>query len=116
MVITGTENQFIVNYTIHQKAGESDQFIARMTKFCEYQKTYPALVCGDSAYGNHENYAFLEENTKGNYLKYNNFHYETTKKYEENKFRRENFRYDEEIDGYECPNGKNLIFKEEVKH
>ena len=112
-VIIGTENQIIVNYTIHQKASESDQFISHMTQYYQYHNKYPELSVGDATYGNEENYKFLEDNNIENYLKYNTFHYETTKAYKENKFQRENFKYDEEADNYECPNGRKMIFKEE---
>lgn len=114
-VIIGTENQLIVNYSIHQKASESDQFISHMTKYYQYHSIYPELAVGDATYGNEENYTFLEDKAIESYLKYNTFHYETTKEYRDNKFQRENFKYDEANDSYECPNGSKLIFKEEIR-
>ncbi len=59
-VIIGTENQIIVNYSIHQKSSESDQFISHMGKYYQYYNAYPELVVGDATYGNEENYTFLE--------------------------------------------------------
>ncbi len=114
-VIIGTENQIIVNYSIHQKSSESDQFISHMGKYYQYYNAYPELVVGDATYGNEENYTFLENKTIESYLKYNTFHYEKTKGYLENKFQRENFSYDKQTDSYECPNGNKLIFKEEIQ-
>lgn len=78
---------------------------------------YPSVAVGDSAYGSEENYAFLEGAEIGNYLKYNTYHIERTKKYRENPYRKENFAYDEKEDIYRCPQGRSLIFKEtrEVK-
>lgn len=114
-VIAGTENQYIVNYSIHQKASESDQFIKHVENYYNNYKQYPKLISADSAYGNEENSEYLENKRIENYLKYSTFHYEMTDKYLENKFNKDHFRYDEEMDNYECPNGKKLNFKEEVQ-
>jgi transposase len=110
-VMIGTENQFILNYSIHQKASESDQFISHFTKLPRELGLLPDTVIGDSAYGSEENYAFLEEYGVGNYLKYNTYHKEKTKKYRENRYHKDKFQYDEITDAYRCPEGREVIFK-----
>jgi transposase len=114
-IIAGTEKQYILNYSIHQSASESDQFIKHIEQYYKYFEKYPKLISGDSAYGSEENSEYLENNTIGNYLKYNTFHYETTKAYKENKFHKDHFKYDEKTDSYQCPNGRRMIFQEEVE-
>lgn len=111
--LIGTQNQFIVNYSFHQQKGsESDGFIAHMTRCHQLLGRYPSVVMGDSAYGSEENYVYLAEKSIGNYLKYNTFHLEQTKKYRNNPYRKENFPYDVASDTYTCPQGRALAFKE----
>ncbi|MDI6804997.1 MAG: IS1182 family transposase, partial [Bacteroidota bacterium] len=109
-VMIGTENQFIVNYSIHQKASEADQFIRHFTKLTRTTGLIPEDVIGDAAYGSEENYAFLEEHGVGNYLKYNTYHRENTKKHRDNCYHKDNFQYYEKTDTYRCPEGRDLIF------
>lgn len=114
-VLAGTERQYIINYSIHQSASESDQFISHMEKYYKDYGRYPGLVSGDSAFGSEENSEYLEKKTVGNYLKYNSFHYESTKKYKEDKFHKDHFPYDEKTGSYQCANGRKMIFLEEVE-
>lgn len=114
-VIAGTENQYIINYSVHQNASESDQFISHMEKYHKHYGKYPGLISADSAYGSEENSEYLEKKRIENYLKYSTFHYENTKSYRENKFHKDHFHYDEKADCYRCPNGRKMIFQEEVE-
>lgn len=112
-VIIGTQKQFILNFSFNQrKASESDALIDHLRHGKKIMGRYPSVAVGDSAYGSEENYAFLEGAEIGNYLKYNTYHIEKTKKYRENPYRKENFAYDEKEDIYTCPQGRSLIFKE----
>jgi len=114
-VMIGTENQFIVNYSIHQKASEADQFIRHFTKLTGTLGLLPEDVIGDAGHGREENYAFLEEHGLGNYLAYNTYHREKTKKHRENRYHKDNFPYDEVADGYRCPEGRELMLNG-IKH
>lgn len=111
----GTENQYILNYSIHQQASDSVLLKSHIEKYNRMFGSYPALISSDSAYGNEENYQFLETKGIENYLKYNTFHYETTKPYLENNYHKDHFPYNESDDSYQCPNGRKLKFKEEKK-
>ena len=114
-IINGTENQFVINYTIEQSAGESQAFPAHMKKLKQ-------LTCGrmpknaitDAGFGSEENYAYLEKEGIGNYLKYSGIYYEKTKKHRQDRFHKDHFDYDERSDTYTCPNGQQLTFKEEA--
>jgi transposase len=112
-LLVGTQNQFIINYSFHQQKGsETDGFVAHLNRCQQLLGRSPDVVMGDSAYGSEENYHFLANNSIGNYLKYNTFHLEETKKYQTNPYRKENFAYDAQTDTYRCPQGRPLLFKE----
>jgi len=112
-LLLGTQNQFIVNYSMHQRrASESDGFIAHMERFHQLLGRYPTLAMGDCAYGSEENYAFLANHQIGNYLKYNTYHREQTKAYRDNLYRKEHFAYDTQTDRYRCPQGRELMFQQ----
>jgi len=114
-VMAGTENQYIINYSIHQSASESGEFKRHLEKYYRNYKKYPGLISGDSAYGSEENSEYLENNEIKNYLKFSTFHYESTSGYKNNKFNKDHFPYDEKTDSYQCPNGKRMKFQEEVE-
>ena len=65
----GTENQFLINFSTHNNAGDSGLFRANMNKFHYLTGVVPDSVIGDSAYGSEENYQFCEDNQIEAYLK-----------------------------------------------
>lgn len=107
-VMLSTENQFIVNYSVHQNAGDSNLFVEHMKKLSD--KRVKNAV-GDAAFGTEQNYAYLERLGIGNYLKFSTFHKEQTKKHKENIFHKDNFEYDN--DSFKCPDGRILSYKYE---
>lgn len=114
-VMAGTENQYIINYSIHQSASEGSEFKNHLGRYYRNYKKYPELISGDSAYGTEENSEYLESNGIKNYLKFSTFHYESSSTYKNNKFHKDHFPYDEKTDSYQCPNGMKMIFQEEVE-
>jgi len=113
--INGTENQYIVNYTIEQSAGESQAFPTHMQKLKQRTKgRMPKRVIADAGFGSEENYAYLEKQTIDNYLKYSGIYYEKSKKYRENRFHKDHFEYDQQTDTYTCPNHQQLVFEKET--
>lgn len=116
-LLMGTQNQFIVNYSFHQRrASEADGFRYHIERFYQMTGRYPTYIIGDSAYGSQENYAFLERHQIGNYLKYNTFHLEQKKKYSSDPYRKENFSYAPSSDTYTCPQGRHLVLKDIRTH
>ncbi len=109
----GTQKQYILVYGVFQEAADNTTFIRMMEKYYQTFNRYPGLASTDSIYGTEENYEFVNEKNIGNYLKYNTFHYESTKAYKENKFHKDHFPYNKKKDTYVCPNGQELEFKEE---
>ena len=48
-IIEGSENQFIVNYTIHQRSNETNEFVAHIKELARFTKQRPENVIGDAA-------------------------------------------------------------------
>ena len=111
-VMIGTEDQYIVNYTVNQSASETNEFIGHMEKLRSCIGKLPKKIIGDSAYGSEENYEYLRKKKIGNYLKYNTYHNDKKRKHKEDKYHKDNLKYDSQEDTYECPNQKKLRFKE----
>jgi transposase len=117
----GTEGQFIVGYSIHQRAGDPACFIPHME-----QQKLPAGKhiqngIGDAAYGSEENYAWLEKHQIGSFLKYNRFHQEQhpprkAELLEKQRFVSANFPYDPQKDEFSCPANHPMLYMETRKH
>ena len=112
----GTENQFIVGYSIHQSPGDT----SCMKEHLEEVKDslggkLPANIIADAGYGSEENYEYLESEKLGNYVKYNTFHKEASKKWKSDITRVQNWTYNQEQDEYTCGYGRILRFKYEDK-
>jgi transposase len=110
-----TENQFIVGYTEHQLAADSTTLKGHMESLMQQYDRLPEVLVTDSGYGSEENYEYLEKNHIEAYVKYNYFHKEQSKKWKEDPYRADNLRYNQEEDFYLCPQGRKLIFIDEVK-
>ena len=107
------ENGLVLNYIIDDHCGDSVSFIPLMDGVVENIGKKPENVNTDGAYGNEENHAYLEEKEIGNYLKFNLYHKEKSKKWREEKFRLNDFTYDEKKDEFICKNNVKLKFTEE---
>lgn len=109
-VMTSTSNQFLMNYTIHQNPGDTHLLIDHLLNFKREQNLLPSNLVGDSAFGSQDNYTFLEQYGIGNYLKYNTF-YRESKGIKGKYYDKEDFRYEQSEDYYECPSARKLTFK-----
>ncbi|HBP65732.1 MAG TPA: IS1182 family transposase [Desulfosporosinus sp.] len=110
----GTENQFIVGYSIHQRPGDT----SCMTEHLEIVKdmlggNLPKNIIADAGYGSEENYEYLVANQLGYYVKYNTFHKESSEKWKADVTKTQNFNYMENQDEYVCGYGRPLVFKKE---
>lgn len=110
----GTEDQFIVNYTIHQSTVDAPVFVEHMdnTKalLADIDQAMPGRIGGDAGYGYEQNYDYLQAEGLGNYLKYPGFFQEQQKKYQQNPFLLANLYYNAEQDYYICPMGQRLSY------
>lgn len=117
----GTERQFVVGFSVHQRAGDTACLIPHLEQLQQNTgKRFPKAVIADAAYGSEENYAYLEAHGAGNYLKYNTFyqdthHYRDARVLRAHQFRAENFHYDPHSDTFTCPADKPLHFQYETR-
>lgn len=107
------ENGFVVGFILDDNCNDSKSFVPLMNNTIDNLGKPPETTTADSAYGNEENHAYLEEKNIENYLKYNLFHKEKSKKWKEIKLRFKDFVYDEEKDEFTCKNNKKLVFEKE---
>ena len=105
-----TNNSFVVNFEVSQRGGDTSNFIDLIKGAKDNLEEKPGLVHSDGAYGSEENMTYLEKEGIGNYLKYNTYRREHSKKWHQERVRKEDFLYDHENDRYRCPGGKYLNF------
>lgn len=108
---TGTENQFIVGWSIHQKTTDTSLMIPHLKAMESRFGRLPENVVTDAGYGSEENYDFIEKRGMGNYVKFNYFHYEQKRSFKKAIFRVENLPYDAERDEFTCPDGQKLRYQ-----
>jgi hypothetical protein len=77
----GTEGQFVVGFSVHQRPGDPGCLVPHLIGVKERLRRLPKHVIADSAYGSEENYAYLDQEQVGNYLKYNTFGKEQRPRY-----------------------------------
>jgi transposase/ribosomal protein S15P/S13E len=112
----GTENQFVVGFSLHQRPGDTSCLIPHLEGVRQHLGRLPKNISADAGYGSEENYAYLETHQLGNYVKYNTFHREQIhhKKPElirKKRFRSESFPYDASQDTFICPANQRLTYR-----
>lgn len=109
----GTENQFVVGYSLHQRPGDTRCMIPHLESVRAKLGTLPKNIIADAGYGSEENYDYLNTKKRNAFVKFNTFFKETTKKWKEDISRVDNWFYDEEKDEFVCAWGKRLTFLRE---
>lgn len=109
-VQVGTENQFIIGFSLHQRAGDTGCLPAHLDLLEKYERPLPKALIADAGYGSEENYALCEEKDIEALVKYNTYDKEQMKSHAKQIGRVENMDYDEELDEWICANGKRLVF------
>ena len=108
----GTEKQFVVGFSVHQRPGDTGCLVPHLEQVKKQLGRLPKNVVADAGYGSEENYEYLEAKKLGNYVKYNTFHQEQKKKSKKRRFLGDQFPYDEERDVFICPAGRQLVYVE----
>ena len=110
-VQAGTENQFIVGTTVHQRPGDTACAIPRCEHVKERIGHLPANFVADAGYGSEENYAYLEREGADAYVKHNEFFRECrNEKWLDDEMMVANWAHDENPDEHACPEGRTLAF------
>lgn len=108
----GTENQFVVGFSVHQRPGDSGCLIPHLEGLKTQLGRLPETVIADAGYGSEENYVYLEGEGAEAYIKYNTFHQEQRKrKRKQDRFRAASFPYDDDKDEFICPAEKRLSYR-----
>ncbi len=106
------ENGFVLDYIISNNCADNVSFIPLMNGVIDNLGKVPENVHADGAYGNEETMSYLKNKTIGNFLKYNSYYKEKSKKWKENN-RFEALIYDELKDEFTCPSGIKIKFEYE---
>lgn len=107
----GTEGQFVVGFSVHQRPGDTGCLVPHLQGVKARLGRLPKNVIADSGYGSEENYAYLNAEQVGNYVKYNTFGKEQRPRYKPNPFAADQMVYDAEKDELTCPAGKRLTYQ-----
>lgn len=108
----GTENQYVIGFSIHQRPGDTSCLKEHLEQLSKSLGEYPEGLIADAGYGSEENYDYLRKRNITAYVKYNTFHYEQKRRYKKKKpYRAENFTHMPEKDQYICPQGKILSYQ-----
>ena len=114
-VQTGTENQFVTGFSIHQRPGDTSCMKPHLEHLKELHGKLPENIVADAGYGSEENYEFLESEPVEHFVKYNTFHKEKSSKWKKDVTRVQNWYYVNERDEYICGYGRYLGFLYEKK-
>ncbi len=112
----GTEDQFVVGFSVHQKPGDTTCLIPHLNHLEEQLGKLPQNVIADAGYGSGENYEYLAQKNLGNYVKYRDFDQEQKRRFKKAAFRAENWPYDPQADEFTCPAGQKLRFRKTQYH
>lgn len=111
----GTEDQFIVNYTLHQDANDMPVLKVHLqdtkAQLASIGQPMPKRASADAGYGSEENYDYLEAEGMENYVKYPGFYQEQRKTIQNDPFRTENLYYNAQADYFVCPMGQHLTYR-----
>lgn len=108
-----SENQFVVNYTLHQQANDLHTLAPHLEQFTKLYQSYLEELIADAGYGSQENYELLEQNKVKAFVKYGSFDKEqakvkTKKRKGVKPFERDQLYYNPEKDTYTCPMGQTM--------
>lgn len=109
------EGQVIVGADAVMEENDRNQLIPMVEQAeATVGASFPEVIA-DSGYGSYDNYEYLSTHEKRGYIPDQYFEKVRQGEYEkaDNKYHKENFRYDEERDIYSCPEGKELPFYKE---
>ena len=113
----GTENQFIVGFSVHQNPSDTVGFIPHLEQVEKNLGVIPGKVIADAGFGSEENYVYLESKNIEAFVKYSSFDREQgkgkkRKRRTQNRYSASNFTYDETTGDPICPEGKRLRYVE----
>jgi hypothetical protein len=104
-----SNNQFIVNYSLHQNPTDTTTLKAHLSTFYSLYKQYPDVLTADAGYGSEENFLLLSNRKIKGYVKHNQFD-RTLRNKETDWFKSENLEYDKKKDVVYCRIGEPMAY------
>lgn len=102
-----TNNQFIANYSIHQKTTDTNTLTTHLQTYEQHFGQTPKAIIADAGYGSQENYQSLDEKQITAFVKHNQFDRQQSKNIQNKKpFTADKLYYNKEKDCYYCPMGQ----------
>lgn len=102
-----TNNQYIVNYSLHQTTADTTTLQEHTQIYKAQYHQSPEVITADAGYGSEENYQYLSNNNIENYVKYNYFDKDQSKKGDKKyPFKPDTLYYNTDKDHYICPMGQ----------
>ncbi|WP_136604998.1 IS1182 family transposase [Paenibacillus dokdonensis] len=111
----GTENQFILAYSVHQRPTDTRCLEPHLEIARRILGQHPQTIIADAGYGSEENYAYLEKEEITAVVKYGSYHKEKSKAWKADVSKIENWTYNAAEDNWTCPAAQTLHFHRESK-
>lgn len=107
----GTNNQYILNYSIHSNPADVRTFIPHITEMVNRKVVIPKVIVADAGYSNEENYLFCADNNYIDLIPFNTMRMEKKRNYSKKIKYWQNWDYDKDYDRFICPDNRNVEFK-----
>lgn len=101
-----TNNQFVVNYSLHPNPTDTKTLIPHLEQHKSLYNSLPAVQVADAGYGSEENYQYLQKQGIEAYIKPPDFDRKQKRNWQPNSFATEYLEYNAVKDEYSCPAGK----------
>ena len=101
-----TEDQYVLNYTLHPNPTDTLTLPAHVEDFREQLQTLPQTLTADAGYGSEQNYEELDRQGIEAYVKFNYF--DQGQQGKTNEFAGERLSYNAELDYVVCPMGQHM--------
>jgi transposase len=101
-----TNNQFVVNYSLHSNPTDTKTLIPHLEQHKNLYKELPEVQVTDAGYGSEENYQYLHKQSVEAYIKPTDFDRKQKRSWQPDPFATEHLHYNADKDEYICPAGK----------
>jgi transposase len=100
-----TNNQFIVNYSLHTNPADTKTLIPHLEQYKKLYGSMPQVQVADAGYGSEENYQYLDSRQIEAYVKPADFDRRQKRSYIPDVFNSSQLSYDDSKHTYLCPAG-----------
>jgi len=101
-----TNNQFVVNYSLHPNPTDTKTLIPHLEQYKNLYNSLPEVQVADAGYGSEENYQYLHKQGIEAYIKPPDFDRKQKRNWQPSSFATEYLEYNAVKDEYSCPAGK----------